>query len=51
MAKYCMFGFNTSVYNTVGTEYEIKTQFSLHSYFQHAVVCFQSNTQMPNTEK
>ena len=38
LEKYCMFRFNTSVYSTVGTEYELKTQFSLHSYFQHAAV-------------
>ena len=40
--KYCMFRFNTSVYSTVGTEYELKTQFSLHPFFQHAAVCFQT---------
>ena len=50
MAKYCMFHFNTSVYNTVGTEYELKTQFSLHPYFQRAAVCFQNNSQMPIPE-
>ena len=32
--------FNTAVYSTVGTEYELKTQFSLHPYFQHVAVCF-----------
>ena len=41
MAKYCMFRFNTSVYSTVCTEYEPKTQFSLHPYSQHAAGCFQ----------
>ena len=45
-----MFRFNTSVYYTVGTEYELKTQFALHPYFQHAAVCFQNNTQMPIPE-
>ena len=45
-----MFRFDTSVYSTVGTKYELKTQFSLHPYFQHAAVCFQSNTQMPIPE-
>ena len=42
MAKYCMFRFNTSVYSSVGTEYELKTQFSLHPYFQHSAVCLQT---------
>ena len=45
-----MFRFNTSVYNTVGTEYELKTQISLHPYFQDAAVCFQNNLQMPILE-
>ena len=42
MAKYCIFRFYTSVYGTVGTEYELKTQFSLHPDFQHVAVCFQT---------
>ena len=44
-----MFRFNTSVYSTVGTEYELNTQFSLHPYFQHAAVVSKHCFEFPST--